>query len=260
VNLWLAPLFFAVGICAGFSSGLLGIGGGLVAVPAALYLPRLLGLGELDIRDAAALGMVVSFFASTSGVVVHNRFKHVDRALLWILAPGLVVGAWGGAFSSKWLPHEVLQGTFGVFGVLAAALLLFSRVPESNHLTGAPIVFNRWLGFCLATGIGFVSGMLGLGGGFLMIPAMIWLLHIPTRQAIGSSLGIIALAATAGFIGKLMTAQVPFQHALFLVLGASVGAQFGGRVSVVTRERILRVILGALLMTVSVRIGWELLS
>jgi len=246
----------ALGVAAGFASGMLGIGGGLVAVPAVLYVPRLLGIGHYTMREAAALGMAVSFFASNSGVLVHKGLKHTDKRLVRLLTPALASGSLSGAFASRYLSHHVLEGIFGVFGTVAGLMLVFHDLPSGEDSTSGSLGFSRPLGISAAFLIGCVAGMLGLGGGFLMIPTMIWLLHIPTRRAIGSNLGIIALAAAAGLGGKVLSGQLRYGDAAVLVAGAGLGAQLGGRMSVVSGEKLLRRILGFILLAVSLRMWW----
>jgi uncharacterized membrane protein YfcA len=106
--------------------------------------------------------------------------------------------------------------------------------------------------------VGLLVGLVGAGGGFLLVPLMIYLLHVPVRVAVGSSLAIVALSGIAGAIGKAVTGQVDWFYALALVTGALPGAQFGAMSSRRVPAGLLARLLGALTALVAIKMFWDL--
>ena len=145
---------------------------------------------------------------------------------------------------------------------LIASLLIFlpGRREENDKEIPGPITFNTSLVICLGAVIGFAGGLVGQAGSFILIPTMVYVLRIPTRFAIGSNLGIILLAATAGLVGKLVVAQVPILLALALVGGAVPGAQVGALLGRRMRPRILRYILATIVALATIRIWIDVVA
>src|SRR5262249_11366267 len=157
------------------------------------------------------------------------REGFVDRRIVTTLGSGMVVGSLVGAIGSRWGHGNVLQGVFAAMAAAAAVLMGFGR-PRLD--AGGPV--GPWgapLGFILGLAGGVLAGMVGAGGAFLLLPLMLYVLHVPARSAVGSSLGVVAIGATAGAIGKLITGQIPGWPALALVAGALPAAQLGAATS-----------------------------
>lgn len=142
--------------------------------------------------------------------------------------------------------------------MIAAVLMLIPHSEATVEPAAANVDFNRALALLCALVIGFIGGMVGQSGAFIVIPVMLYILKIPTRTAIGSSLGVVFLAALAGSIGKIATGQVVYSMAFFCVIGAIVGAQLGGMLSIHTRRRHLRHVLAILIAATALRMAWDL--
>lgn len=259
VSLLLATLF-VLGIIGGFFSGLLGIGGGIVMVPLLLYVPSLLGLGVFDMKIVAGMTMVQSLGGSLSGLIVHRSNRFVHGPLVFIMGGPSVVGALMGSVWSKYLSANTMLALFAGLALLAS-VLLFLPVPNSTEEAGLSAVrFNRAAAALLGLAVGILGGIIGQGGAFFIIPLMLYVLRIPTRIALGSSVAISFLTALAGFIGKWGTEQIPFILALTLTLGAVFGAQIGGRISMRLRIITLRGVLALLIAATALRISFSLLA
>lgn len=220
-----------LGLGGGFLSGLLGLGGAIIMIPLLLYVPPLMGIGHLGMKQVAAISMVQVLAASLSGVIVHNKNKFVSKSLLLYVGVFGAAGNLAGAVYSKHVRSEFLLAVFATLA-LAAAIVMF--VPKREQGEGLPpdeIRYNKPLAAAISLVIGGFAGMVGAGGAFMYIPIMIYLLNIPTRIAIGSMLGIVVMSAVTGTIGKISTGQVIWPYAIALVAGAIPGAQVGGRVS-----------------------------
>ena len=134
---------------------------------------------------------------------------------------------------------------------------MFLPTKEDNEDTGLQDVkFSKVLAGGIGLGVGVLGGIIGQGGAFLLIPLMLYILRIPTRIALGSSVAIALLSAVAGFLGKWSTDQIPFLIAVALTVGAVLGAQAGGQLSTRARTGTLRVVLAG----TALRIGYTLIS
>ncbi|MBI4012479.1 MAG: sulfite exporter TauE/SafE family protein [Candidatus Rokubacteria bacterium] len=248
----LFALLAALGFVGGFLSGLLGIGGGIVLIPLLLYVPPLFGVASLDIRHVAGITIVQVFAASLLGFLVHRRRRTTNPRVVHWMGPGMVVGAAIGGAASKYVTLAVLEGAF-VLLALAAAPLLFVPPPADEVGEGPARDFSRPLALGTAVAIGVLSGLVGVGGAFLVIPIMIYFLGVPTRVAIGSSLGVLLLSSLSGVAAKLSTGQIVVTWAAALCVGAVPGSWIGATLSRRVSARGLRLSLAGLVAVTAVR-------
>jgi len=260
MTLFLATTLLALGLIGGFFSGWLGIGGGIIMAPLLLYIPAALGAGALDMKVVAGLTMVQSLFATGSGVLVHRQQKYVSRPLVIWMGAGITAASLLGALFSNYLSAHALLGIFSALALTAAVMMFIPHKEAQEEPVAAAVTFNPALAVVCAVAVGIVGGLVGQSGAFIIIPIMLYLLKIPTRTTIGSSLGIVFLAALSGSIGKMATGQIDYAMALFCVGGALVGAQVGGRISTRTPRRHLRQALAVLIAVAALRMIWDFLS
>ncbi len=242
-------------------AGLLGVGGALVMIPLLLYVPPRLGLGALDVKSVVAVTMVQVLVAACSGVIAHRRHRSVNGGLAWVGGPAMAGASFAGALLSKFLPERGLLLVFALMATAAAALVLLpaerlGRPPSPVE----PARVDRARTALVASGVGLVAGMVGAGGAFLLVPLLLLVVGVPLRTTIGSSLAITALAAAAGFLGKLVTGQIPFGPALAVAAGALPGAQLGAAVSRRLPPWQLRLALFALTVLIAARVWWDVLT
>lgn len=205
---------------AGFLAGLLGIGGGLVIVPA-LYLWLAPAYPEHAIHVAVATSLATIVFTAASSVYAHHRHGAVDWPMAGRLVPGLILGALAGAAVASWLAGALLTAVFGVFCLLAGTRMLAAAaaaVPAGVHRPGGAATTAAGLG------IGAVSAIVGIGGGTLTVPYLT-LRGVDMHAAVATSAACglpIAVAGVGGFIGMgLEAAGVP-PHSLGFVWGPAV--------------------------------------
>lgn len=237
----------AVSLTGGFCSGLLGVGGAVVLIPLLLSIPPLLGAGELSMNTVAGITMLQVLAASAMGMLAHRRggYTHLPTVLAFGMPMGLT--AFVGAAVTRGLSSLVLEIAFGV--IVALALLLLCLPTRGLGGDGYTFTFNRTASALCGGGVGFISGMIGAGGGFVLVPVMTGLLGIPLRVAIGSSLGIMFLGALMGAAGKIVTGQVEWRYLLPVIAGSLPAAWIGARVSRKLPARTLRwVLVGILLL------------
>jgi len=250
----MAILILLLGFTISCLSGFLGIGGGIVLAPALLYLPILLGVGDLDMRAVTGLTITQSLFACLSGAIRHDKYRCVHHRLVAWMGTTIVISALAGAIISNWIPNETLMVVFAVLALVAAALML---LPKSDmEVTADPdqVPFNLPLAILIALVIGLLGGIVGQGGSFILIPLMLYVLKLPTRLVIGSSLSLVFLSSLAGFIGKATTGQIPLLPAVLLAVAALVGAQLGSVLSHHTRPKWLRIGLAVIVTLAAVGI------
>lgn len=239
----LAALILFLGFAVSCLSGFLGIGGGIVMAPALLYLPPAFGLSALDMRQVAGLTITQGLFACLSGAWRHDRYRFVNRRLVISMGSAIAAAALAGSVVSRWVANEVLMVVFAGLAVIAAIMMWLPKAEEGEVGDPNACRFHLPLAVSIAVGIGFLGGLVGQGGSFILIPLMLHVLRLPTRVVIGSNLALVFLASLAGFTGKAMTGQVPWFPAVLLVLAAVPGAQIGGILSRRTDPRWLRTLL-----------------
>jgi uncharacterized membrane protein YfcA len=254
----LAFLLLTLGLITGFFSGLLGIGGGILMAPLLLYVPPLFRLGLIDMKTVAALTMAQGFFASLSAVLLHKRYHHVCTRLVLTMGSAALVGSFTGAVFSAYVSDRLLLAVFSVLALIAAGIMFFP-IDDQEAAQSESFSFPFYTAFSIPLVLGFFLGLVGQGGAFIWIPIMLYIIKVPTRLALGSSLGIVLLSASAGLMGKIMTGQVFWNLAVFLVIGALIGGQLGAYQSQRTKPVFLRHCLAVIIVLSAIRISYELL-
>lgn len=247
----LAATLAVLGFGGAFLSGLVGVGGAIVMIPLLMYVPPLLGMAPLGIKTVAGITMVQVFAAAVVGVVGHRT--RIDRPLFLALAPVMVVASFTGAYASGAAEPIVLQVTFAILATVAATLVLALRHRVTAE-TGAAVEFNVPVAVVAAALVGFAAGLIGAGGAFFLIPVLLYVLRIPVRITVGTSLAVVAMSAAAGLLGKAAASQIDWLLAAALVVGALPGARIGALVSRRTGTERLVVVLGVAIALVAVRV------
>ncbi|MCM1938193.1 sulfite exporter TauE/SafE family protein [Streptomyces sp. G3] len=242
----MTPLILALiaGAVAGVSLGALGAGGSILTVPALIYL--------LGFTPAAATtaSLVVVIVTSVTALVAHARAGTVRwRAGLLFAAAGVLPAAVAGALSAR-VPEAVLTALFAALAALAGLHMLRRRTPPENGTVSG----TRAAG--AGAGLGAVTGFLGVGGGFLAVPALVTVLAVPMSAAVGTSLLVVSANALVALAGRAHSA-VHLDLGLLLpflataVLGAWDGRRLATKVSAATLRRVF----GAVLLAVAVAMG-----
>ncbi len=213
--------YLAVGVVSGFLAGLLGVGGGMVIVPALLYVFHLLDL-PAAFHQHLALGtsMAVISFTAISSLKAHHARGAVRWKLVRTIAPGIVFGTFAGAQLAGFVSAVALKWFFIVFACsVAVQMLLDLRPSASRELPGTAGTASA------GTFIGLVSSWVGIGGGSLSVPFMT-LCNVPVREAIGTSAAIgfpLAVAGAAGYVASGWGRELPAGSLGFVYLPALAG-------------------------------------
>ena len=193
-----ALLYPLLGALAGLLAGLFGVGGGLVVVPALVFVYEAQGFAPAHVTHLAiGTSLAVIVPTAVSSLLAHHRRGAVDPVLLARLVPPVCVGALAGAWLAAQVSAGGLRFFFGLFEI-AVALQMLASVHYRPHF-GRPGMAASWFAGLV---IGGVSALLGIGGGTLTVPFLVWC-SVPMVRAVGTSaaLGLpIALAGAAGFL------------------------------------------------------------
>ena len=243
-----------------FVAGLLGVGGAIVMIPLLLYVPPLLHVGSLDVKSVTGVTMVQVFVAAVSGMVAHRRTHALHGELVLIGGVAMALGSLTGALASKHVSAGFILLVFALMATGAAGLVLVRMEALELPIFADHMRFSRRRAALVSLAVGVGAGFVGAGGAFLLVPLLVSVVGIPLRIAIGSSLGITALAATAGLAGKIITAQVPWLPAVTVAAGAVPGAQLGAYVSRRLPPRILKAALFVIIVATAIGIWWDLLA
>ncbi|MDG1030495.1 MAG: sulfite exporter TauE/SafE family protein [Alphaproteobacteria bacterium] len=268
----------------GFLSGMFGVGGGFLMTPLLIFL----GVPPAIAVSTEANQIVAS---SVSGVIAHWRRGNVDFKMGGILLAGGIVGSSLGVLLFSILRDIgqidlVIKLSYVVFlGLIGGMMLLESirailrtrqagarrgKLHQHNWLHGLPfkmrfrkskLYISALLPFFLAAMVGVLSAIMGVGGGFILVPAMIYLLGMPTYVVIGTSLfQIIFVTANITVLQAVQTQTVDFVLAGLLLFGAVIGAQIGARFGTRLKGEQLRGLLALMVLGVSVKLGIELIT
>ena len=266
----------------GFLSGLFGVGGGFLMTPLLIFF----GIPPAVAVSTEANQIVAS---SVSGVLAHMRRGNVDFKMGGILMAGGVIGSSLGVALFSFLQSIgqidlVIQLSYVVFlGIIGSLMLtesvrtiIRSRKPgavrgklhQHNWLHGLPLkmrfrrsklYISAILPLALGAFVGILAAIMGVGGGFIMVPAMIYLLGMPTSVVVGTSLfQIIFVTANVTLLQSIQTQTVDFLLAGLLLFGAVIGAQFGSRAGALLRGEQLRGLLALTVLAVCIKIGYDL--
>jgi hypothetical protein len=212
----------ALGVVIGVSLGLLGGGGSILTVPIFVYL---LGFGA---KEAIAMSLAVVGATSLLGAVGHWRAGNVNVRVAAIFGAVAMAGTYLGARLAVFFSGAAQLGLFAVV-MLAAAYFMFRPTAVASGVTAAESARRMPVGLIAAEGlaVGVLTGLVGVGGGFLIVPALVLLGKVPMKQAVGTSLLVIAMKSAAGFVGYLGQVAVDWTFIAAFTAVASVGIVFG---------------------------------
>ena len=252
-------LLMAIGFFAAFMSGLLGVGGAVLLIPLLLYLPPLFGLAAIPIKTVTGITIVQVTGGALSAGLAHLSDRRVDRSLFMVVGVSMAVCSLLGALLSAVVPGVALEAIFATMALLAAAVMLVLRNRTPPEIDTAP-TFSRPLAFGLGAGVGILAGMVGAGGAFILIPTLLYVVRIPLRVTIGTSLWIVVAASIAGLLGKAVTGQVDWPLAFALLAGALPAGSIGAAVSRRTHPSRLAIVLGLVIALVAMRMWVDVLG
>ena len=247
-----------VGLLLGSTGG----GGALVAIPLLVYVV------VVPVQTASAMSLIVVGYSALFGAWQESRQKrvHVPAALVFSVTG--MLGAWLGAHGHQLVPETLILFLFGNLLLCISAWTF--RHKHEGHVqddpTGCAKTFS-WMcvykALAIGWGVGLLTGFFGVGGGFLIVPALMMLMAFPIRVAIGTSFLTIALISIGGVIGHLNVAHLDVFLTGFVLMGSLLGLVFGSQVSrTIPSHRLRRgiaILIGGIGMLLVVDNGWHLI-
>ncbi|TCT02687.1 sulfite exporter TauE/SafE family protein [Aquabacter spiritensis] len=274
---------FAMGLAVGFISGMFGVGGGFLMTPLLIFtgVPAAVAVASVSAHMAAS---------SFSGALSYLRKGLIDLPLSGILLAGGLAGtglgvatftvlrAYGQVDLTIGLSYVILLSGVGLLMFVESVGAIrrarsgrkaevrrpgthgwFLRLPFKMRFRRSRIYVSVIPVAVLGLGIGFLGALLGVGGGFLLVPALIYLLRVPTQMSIGTSLVLTLVTMTAATVlHAVANGTVDAILALILMIGGTMGAQFGARAGQRLKAEYLRLLLAMLVLAVGLRVGYDL--
>ena len=274
-------LFF--GFVVGFMSGLFGVGGGFLMTPLLIFM---------GIPPSTAVGTeaVQILGSSVSGAVAHGKRKNIDFEIGAFLLVGGVFGSTVGVIVFNFLKESgnidliinilyvIFLATIGILMLIESTLSIFRKpnikserkkykrtfldyLPMKFRFRHSKIYISIYLPISVGILVGFLSALMGVGGGFIMVPAMIYLFRMSTVSAIGTSLfQIVFVTLNVSILQATYNQSVDLILAIFLLIGGVLGAQYGSKFTSRFKGEQIRVLLAVIVMIVCFKMGLELVS
>ena len=259
------PILIATGAVVGFTAALLGVGGGFIMVPVMYWVMSSAGLPEdIALRTAFGTSLLVIFPTVMSSSWRHHKAAAVVWKVSLVLGPMGAIGALAGSTIASYVPCGPLKIGFGVFVLLIALRMAIGLKTAASGEMEPPIPKRSHL-VVLGLVMGVISGMTGLGGGALMVPALVLLFHFPMRRAVATSSAAIIFTAVGGIIGYVVNGldvagRLPYSVgyvnlAIFaaLVVTSVPMAQLGARAAHAIDANKLRLLFVVLMVYVGLR-------
>ncbi len=278
-------LILGLGGGVGMLSGLFGVGGGFMMKQLLIFIgvPPAVAVGSEAAQIAAS---------SVSGVLAHTRRGNVDFRMGSVLLAGGIVGSTAGVQLFAFLrsigqvdlvvalSYVIMLGVVGTLMLQESVRTLIRRhrtgaanrgkLHQHNFLHGLPLkmrfpksklYISSLLPLSVGMFVGVLSALMGVGGGFIMVPVMIYLLGMPTSVVVGTSLfQIIFVTSNVTFLQAYQNQTVDMVLALLLVVGGVIGAQIGARVGAKLRGEQLRGLMALMVLSVAIKLAWDLVS
>lgn len=226
------------GMLTGLALGVFGSGGGIVVVPALIYLLH------LPPKEAIAMGLGIIAITALLSAWDHWRSGSVDLRAAAIFGPIGMVGTFAGARLGTVLPVSFQLGLFA-FVMYIAAYRMLKKKPAIIGLPPGSMdrdarTHVAWLA-AAGIGVGLLAGVVGVGGGFLIVPALVLLAGVPMKRAVGTSLAVVSLNSLSGFAGYFGSVAINYPlmgaFAVVTVLSSLIGTRLARRLPAETLKR-----------------------
>jgi len=244
--------FLLIGIVGGTASGFFGIGGGIIMIPLLVYLVG------VELKAATAMSMVQIVFSSISGTLFNYFQKTINFKYSAYFGVSAAAFSFLGSYLTKYVPNLAIKIIY-LFAVTAALILFFLRRKiENKNLAGSEVRFYKIMPVGAAAG--FTAGLLGVGGGFIFVPALLFFCSLPIKIAVGTSLGAIIFVSIPGVIGKVISVDFDVVLAIAIGIGAVGGSKLGTYLNRKVNSKIIRIFFALLLLAMITRVAIDLLN
>lgn len=266
----IAVLFVFIGVAAGVVGSIAGLGGGIFFVPALLFFANAYIPGSMTAQVAAATSLIVIAVTALSSSISYLKQKKVDvqSALLFFIgsAPGAIVGV----YLNKLLPLEGFTLLFGLFQLLMFVLMMIKDKLKPRNIQWEvkrhfvdhegneyEYGYSRWTAILIAFFVGITSSLFGVGGGVLMVPAMMILFRFPPHIATATSMLVIFFSAVIGSVTNVLHGNIDWLYAVMLAPGAWAGGKLGAIAASKMKGRTIVLVLRVLILGIAIQMIGE---
>lgn len=262
-------LLAIIGLASGVIGALVGLGGGVILVPATLFIGIKLGLIDgITPQTVVGLSVIMMIFIGLSSTLTYMKAKMVDYRSAIIFFVGSIPGTLLGAYVNKGIDLPSFNLYFGIILILLSALLLlrdylkpiqwFVNHGQTRTFTdSAGTIFEYgypvWFALLLSAAVGFLSGLFGIGGGSILVPAMILLFLFPPHIAVGTSMFMVFLTAIVNSVAHISLGNVPWLYTIPVIPAAYIGAKLGALLNQRLRSETVVLALRITLMLLGIR-------
>lgn len=209
---------FIFAVLIGLSLGLLGGGGSILTVPVLIYIVK------MSPKDSIALSLAIVGITSLFGLFKHLKDGNINKKVSLLFIPFAIGGTFLGTYLAQFIPAQIQLIIFAIIMILAAIFMFKGR----ENLKSNSEDIKASLIIPVAIVLGIMTGIIGVGGGFLIVPTLVILAGLEMKKAVGTSLLIIAINSLSGFLGYLNYIEVPWlfliQFSAFSIVGIFIGA------------------------------------
>lgn len=262
-------LLFVIAAASGVIGALVGLGGGVILVPATLFIGINLKLiPDINPQTVVGLSVIMMIFTGLASTLTQMKSKTVDYKTGFIFFAGSIPGAMVGAWINKGLDLPSFNLYFGILLIIISIILLVKDKLKpvrwfvehgkqhtyidnegKEYVYGYPI----WFAFILTFGVGCMSGLFGIGGGSIIVPAMLILFLFPPHVAIATSMFLVFLTSLVNSASHIYLGNVPWLYTIPVIPGAYIGAKFGAILNKKLKSDTLILALRIVLLLLGVR-------
>ncbi|TGB02208.1 sulfite exporter TauE/SafE family protein [Halobacillus salinus] len=267
----MAILMFLIGVLTAFVGSIAGLGGGVILVPVLLFLgERFPQFDWVNPQSIVGISLVVMIFTGLSSALSYLKHDRVDKKIGYLFLVGSVPGGVVGAWLNQFFKTDGYSLVFGIIMIFVSALFFLPRreagsplfksgIKREKELNGEIYTYHMPIvvGFLLSFVVGLLSGLLGIGGGSLLTPAMILLFSIPPHIATATSMFMIFFASISSSGMHILLGHVEWAHTLYFIPGAYVGGMLGAKVNRKLNGHLVEWVLRVLLILIGIRLIWQ---
>ena len=254
ILLW--SVYFGIGLITGIMAGLFGIGGGLLVVPALIYLFTVQNFPpQIMMHLAVGTSLAIIMGTASSSVWAHQRHHAINWPVVKLLAPVLIIGCWLGVQLAHLLSTDIMMYIFAAFVWVIAIKMALTKNKQHKALLSKPLL-------CLFTGLNSVlAAVVGVGGGALLVPLLTYF-AMSLRRAVATSAACAFIIATTGFVSNLVvdsvaevniawvTGSIYWPAVISIIPGSMLSAPLGAKLAHMLEEHILQRLFIVFLMSI----------
>ncbi|WP_461177177.1 sulfite exporter TauE/SafE family protein [Virgibacillus ainsalahensis] len=264
-----------IGLLTAFTGSLVGLGGGIVLVPSLLILNQYVeAFAWATPQVIVGISLTAMVFTALSSTVAYHSKGRIDYKIGTLFLSGSIPGGIFGAWLNQFVDTDNFLVYFGCVMILISLLFFIKRKTPVKldsgtdktmwtfHLEGKTnhYIFSIWPAFFISLIVGTLSGLFGIGGGSIMVPAMILLFGFPVHIATATSMFMILIVSIVGASTHITLGHIPWEYVFYFIPGAWVGGKLGALVNQKLNGKILEWILRILLIFIGIRMIFQGLS